>query len=200
MRRRSVLLLPALAVLATAPVAVPVPAQALSCVGPRWVLEPDAEIPHVLVGRIVDARDQHLEVEVAEIWKGRRLADHVWVRLDEDLAGWYEWSDADGEVPDGYSSPRTWVMAADADFEVGVCGYWAPGRDVRRVLAPDQPEPPLTQGTQAAPAEPTAGTTHPIHGALPEETSNLPAPGMTASAVLVTLGAWWWRRRRTAST
>lgn len=121
--RRLLIRLAAATLLAIAPVAVAGPAHALSCAGPGWINQPDARIPHVVVGRIVDAQDQRLRIEVSEIWRRRRVPGHVWVRLDEDMIGWYAWSDRRGDVPDGFSTRHPYVLAADADLTVGVCSY-----------------------------------------------------------------------------
>ncbi len=121
--RRLLIRLAAATLLAIAPVAVAGPAHALSCAGPGWINQPDARIPHVVVGRIVDAQDQRLRIAVSEIWRGRRVPGHVWVRLDEDMIGWYAWSDRRGDVPDGFSTRHPYVLAADADLTVGVCSY-----------------------------------------------------------------------------
>lgn len=122
-------------------------AQALSCVGPDLVI---AEADQVFTGRIVDAADGRLLLEVEEVWKGGPVEEKVW--MDVDLPGWSEWADGDGEVPDGYSSPDRWVFAP-YEASVGPCTAWRSNRELVRDHAPDRADAPVPDGTLAGRGE-----------------------------------------------
>ena len=205
--RRLLTRLAAAALLAMAPLAVVGPAQALSCAGPGWIHQPDARIPHVVVGRIADAQDQRLSIEVPENWRGRRVPGHVWVRADEDMVGWYARSDRRGDVPDGFSTRRPYVLPTDADLTVGVCSYWPLARSVRQPLASDEPRLPLPRA-EAQQEPPAAGQVReaapdPVRAVEPAErelpaTATIAATTIAAAGLVAVVGAggWWWRRRR----
>ncbi len=85
-------------------------AEALSCVGAERVVK---DAGTAFTGKIVDAEDGRLVVAVEEVWKGGPVAAQV--LLDVGLAGWSAWSGGKDRVPDGYSSPQTWLFVPDGD-------------------------------------------------------------------------------------
>lgn len=106
--------------LAVAPLAVPAPARALDCVDPGTVI---ADAAQVFVGRIVDAADGRVRVEVDEIWKGAPVEGVLW--MDVDLPYWTEWARGGDEIPDGYNSSKQWVFAPTGDT-ISPCSSWVP--------------------------------------------------------------------------
>ena len=134
----------------TAAVAVPVtvtasPAEALSCVGPSTVI---ADALQVYSGTIVDARDNHILVDVAEVWKGGPVEEEVWLAVE--MVEWTSWVDGmNSEISDGYTSGETWVFAPDGQGTVGPCSAWAMGDGMRKYLTPfrpEQPKAPVAEG------------------------------------------------------
>ena len=145
-------------------------ASALSCVAPRdWF----PEASHVLVGRVADVRGDTMQLEVSEVWRGEDLSRHVWLRRAGDMDNWYPFS-SDRGVPDGYSSPKEYVVATTQGFEVNPCGMWDADEPVEYgVAGQSSPRPPVASGAT---------------GVEPDERSSAPmAAG--AGAALVGLGA-----------
>ncbi len=124
---------------ALVPVAGAAPAHALSCVGPDDAI---ADADQVFAGRIADAAQGTVLIEVDEIWKGGPVERRVWLRVD--LPEWSAWAGPDGGVPDGYSSPEQWAFAP-SNRSVNPCSSWRVS-DVRE-HAPDRPLPPVADGT-----------------------------------------------------
>ena len=153
-------------------------ASALSCVAARdWF----PEASHVFVGRVADVRGDTMLLEVSEVWQGEDLARHVWLRRAEDMDTWYPFS-SDRGIPDGYSSPREYVVATQG-FEVNPCGMWEVDEPVEYGVAGQRsPRPPVASGAT---------------GVEPDERSSAPMVA-GAGAAVVGLGALTgllWRRR-----
>lgn len=178
---------------AAVPVVVASPADALSCVGPSTVI---ADAPQVYAGRIVDARDNHVLVDVTEVWKGAPVEERVW--LGVTMVEWTSWTTAMApEIPDGYSSPDTWVFAPEGAGTVGPCNAWSmEDRGSRKYLLPhrpDEPQAPVADGTLQ-----DAGEATPATG--PARASLWPLVGGGAGlAVAVSLAALLLVRRRLAT-
>ena len=153
-------------------------ASALSCVAPKdWF--PKAS--HVFVGRVSDVRGDTMQLEVGEVWQGEDLARHVWLRRAEDMDTWYPFS-ADGGVPDGYSSPKQYVVATQG-FEVSPCGMWGVDEPMEYGVAGQRsPRPPVASGAT---------------GVEPGERSSVPMAAAAGAGVigLGTLMGLLWRRR-----
>ncbi|WP_205474533.1 hypothetical protein [Nocardioides sp. SYSU D00038] len=82
---RRLLALPLL--IAATPVALATttaPASALSCVGPKMVL---ADATFAYAGEIVERDGDDIRVAVDEVWKGTRVPDELWLRLE--LVEWF---------------------------------------------------------------------------------------------------------------
>lgn len=174
---------PALALQATG-------AAALSCVHPsEWY--PEAE--HVFVGRVADVAGDKIQVDVREVWRGPDLAQRIWMERDTGMDMWFPFS-RDGEVPEGYSSPEEYVIAAQEDLVLGACslapldggGYGVPGAD--------SPRPPVAAGeTDVATVVET--------GVAPPSQKSSVAPLAAGGAGVVgtgALAALLWRRRRSS--
>lgn len=131
--------------------AVPAPANALSCVDPERVY---ADADTAFTGRITDAEDGLITVAVDEIWKGGPLLESV--VLKTELDGWWTIPERDssGSIPEGYHSTKPWLFAprknARNQSVVNPCTAWsstAPsGTDLRptSVTRPEQAQPPET--------------------------------------------------------
>lgn len=167
------------------PLVAAAPAAALSCVGIEGVLR-DAE--QAYTGRIVDAQDGVLQVAVDEVWRGGPVEDRVW--LEVQLAGWSEWAGPDGEVPDGYSSPATWLFAPD-DGAVGPCTAWRTGSAYVDRHRPDRTEEPVADGALDGAGEAPAPTGEEVPWAL---VTGLGGGGAVAAALGVVLVRRYRRR------
>lgn len=159
----------ALAASVAVPVAIAPPAAALSCVGPPMVI---ADAVLVYAGRIVDARDNRILIDVTEVWKGGPVEEQVW--LEVEAVGWTPWADRGGEIPDGYESPKKWVFAPH-DAAVGPCNAWSLDRGTRQYLLPhrpDQPQAPVAEdeqqdaGEATPPTEGSASSAWPLLGGV----------------------------------
>lgn len=159
------------------------PASALSCIGPRLVLK-DASV--VYAGRVVDARDSRILVEVSEVWRGEAVAEQVWLRLD--LESWFPWADRDGRVPNGFTTARDWVFAPE-DGSVSPCSAW-----------------PVAEASRFRPADADVEEVT-VAALVPGESGPAPDPGRPAwllgggggLALLALLAAGWYaglRRRQ----
>ena len=165
-------------------------ASALSCVHPSdWY--PEAE--HVFVGRVSDVAGDKIQVDVSEVWQGPDLADRIWMERDTSMDMWFPFS-RDGEVPEGYSSPEEYVIAAQEDLVLGACslapldggGYGVPGAD--------SPRPPAAAGESDDATVVETGVAPP-----PERSSAAPLAAGGAGVVGAgALAALLWRRRRSS--
>jgi hypothetical protein len=183
----------ALSLAATALVLRPAPASALSCADPSmWY--PDAK--HVFVGRVTDVRGQGVELEVSEVWQGPDLAEHVWMERNAGMDMWFPFS-RDGKVPDGYSSPTEYVVAAQADLVLGPCSLAPVGEGTYGVEGADAPRPPVALEQLAG--TPEEATTAPPPAASDEDGSAVPVAAGGAGVVgLGALAALLLRRRRSS--
>lgn len=190
---RAVAALPvAVAVAATAIVALPVPASALSCVQPSdWY--PEAK--HVFVGRIADVRGDGIQLAVREVWQGPDLAERVWLERDPAIDMWFPFS-VDGRIPDGYSSPQEYVVAAQADLVLGPCSLAEVGEDTYGVDGASSPRPPVAPAELEGTPEETS-TAPPGAAETSQEVAPLAAGGVGVVG-LGALGALWWRRRHSS--
>ncbi|WP_182524412.1 hypothetical protein [Nocardioides dongkuii] len=179
----------ALTAAVAAPVALAPPASALSCVDVSAVV---ADSKQVYAGRIIDARDSHVLVEVDEIWKGGPVEEQVWLEVHAEE--WTSWAEDGDAIADGYSSPETWVFASDGNGVTGACSAWPLGqsqgrRTDARPHRPDHPRAPVAedalqdQGEATPPAEASV---------LPRVGGGVGAAGVLLAAALVV------RRRRSA--
>jgi hypothetical protein len=156
-------------------------ASALSCVDPSdWY--PDAE--HVFVGRIADVRGESIELAVREVWQGPDLAERVWMERHTGTDMWFPFS-RDGEVPEGYSSPEEYVVAADRDLVLGPCSLAPVGEETYGVAGADSPRDPVADGETLADPPEEGASTAPL------------AAGGAGVVGLGALAALLWRRRRT---
>lgn len=143
------------------PVAVAAPAGALSCVGPDRVLT-DAVV--VYTGRVVDARDSRVLVQVEEVWRGGPVEEQVWLRVELEV--WTEWAGPDGRIPDGFATRSTWLFAPGERKTIGPCTSWAMDGHLREYVdehRPAEPEAPVavspgTGGGETAAETEGAGT------------------------------------------
>lgn len=178
-RRFAALFAGAMVLLGTAALSAP-PASALSCVGVDGVLE-DAKT--VFTGKIVDAQDGHILVDVGEVWRGS-VGEPVW--LDVGSEEWSEWAGDGGRVPDGYQSDATWVFAPD-DTIVNPCVAWRLEGDLLR-HRPDTVGLPDSGGAEPGPdaAPATAESSTPVLG----------IGSVLIATLLVGLLVWRQRSRR----
>jgi hypothetical protein len=183
----------ALSVALTALVIQTTPASALSCVHPsEWY--PEAK--HVFVGRISDVRGDGIELEVREVWQGPDLADRVWLQRSTGMDMWFPFS-RDGRVPDGYSSPKEYVVATQGDLVLGPCSLAEVGGDTYGVKGADTPRPPVVSEELAG--TPEEATAAPPPGASEGDGSAAPlAAGGVGAVGLGALSALVWRRRRSS--
>jgi hypothetical protein len=107
-------------------------------VGPD-VVAADAE--HLFTGKVIDSADGRVLMDVREVWSGGAVLVRVWLPIDDELRMWFPWADHNGDVPDGFSSEQTWVIATGDDFTVGPCSLW-PMSQVRD-LRPQHPTAPV---------------------------------------------------------
>ena len=165
-------------------------AAALSCVHPsEWY--PEAE--HVFVASIADVAGDKVQVDVREVWQGADLAERVWLERETSMDMWFPFSD-DGEVPDGYSSPEEYVIAAQADLVVGPCSLAPVDEGGYGVKGADSPRPPVTSGESDV--EPAVEM-----GVAPPQERSSAAPLAAGGAGVVGVGALaalLWRRRRSS--
>lgn len=180
----------ALAASAVVPMMVAAPASALSCVEVSKVI---ADAQQVYAGRIIDARDGHVLVDVKEVWKGGPVEEEIWLGVEG--AYWTPWTRDGHEAPDGYSSPRTWVFAPLHPSVVGPCEAWSLDRGMRKHLLPHRPEQPqVPVATDAPPQEASEAAPAP----KPTESSVWPlvGGGISGAVVVMTVVALVLRRRR----
>jgi len=165
-------------------------ASALSCVAPSdWY--PRAE--HVFVASIADVVGEGVEFAIREVWQGPDLAERVWLRRNTDMDMWFPFS-RDGEVPDGYSSPDEYVVAAQADLVVGPCSLAPLDGGGYGVAGADSPRPPVAAGEGDFAMGVETGVAPP-----PEESSAAPLAAGGAGVVGAgALAALLWRRRRSS--
>jgi MYXO-CTERM domain-containing protein len=180
-----VLLAPLLAVLG--PGFAVQPASALSCIDPgSAALRAD----HLFTGRITDAQDGRILVDVGEIWNGGPMAATVW--LAAELDGWWDGLE-NGRIPDGYSSPTTWLFASRANAtgaqSVNPCTAWPTTTPWGTHLRPASVTMPLS------PSEPRRTATRETSA---DDDTGLPvmAGSLAAFAGAVVLGRLAVRRRR----
>lgn len=150
MTARTLLAATALVAGLVVPVAAASPAGALSCVGPDMVLEGAAVI---YTGKVVDARDGRVLVEVDEVWRGGPVEEEVW--LEVQLQGWMQWTGPDRRIPDGFSTKRTWVFAPDG-ATIGPCTTWAMDSYLSEYVdehRPAEPEAPVATDSGAEDGE-----------------------------------------------
>jgi hypothetical protein len=180
----------ALSVAVTALVLQPASASALSCVHPsEWY--PEAK--HVFVGRVSDVRGDGIALQVREVWQGPDLAERVWLERDTGMDMWFPFS-VDGRIPDGYSSPKEYVVATQEDLVLRPCSLAEAGEDTYGVDGADTPRPPVA-------AEELAGTPEEVTTAPPvtSDEGGSAAPLAAGGVGVVGLGALaaiLWRRRR----
>lgn len=159
------------------------PASALSCVEVRTVIK---NADSVFKGTIVDAEAGRILVNVEEVWRGGPVGRRTWLRVE--LAEWTEWTEGERAVPDGYSSPATWVFAPHEPHTVNACSAWKLDRHMRRYLLPHRPEHPQ----QPVVADDATG----LPPAADDETTAWRwVGGGTGLAAIGALGFVWWRRR-----
>jgi hypothetical protein len=190
----------ALSVASTALVLQAQSASALSCADPSdWY----AEAEHVFVGRISDTKGDRIELAVREVWLGPDLAERIWMERHTGMDMWFPFS-RDGEVPEGYSSPEEYVVAADRDLVLGPCSLAPVGEGTYGVAGADSPRDPVAAGEAGEAGETGEDAVDHIAldpgGGSPEEASAA-APLAAGGAGVVGLGALaalLWRRRRTA--
>jgi MYXO-CTERM domain-containing protein len=152
-------------------------ASALSCVDPtEWY----ADAEHVFVGSVADVDGSRIAFEVREVWQGDDLAERVWLRRAQGMDVWYEFS-VEGEVEEGYSSPRQYVVAVQEDLVVSPCGLAPVDGSGYGVPGADSPRPPVLSGEGGVEPEPSMA---------PVAVGGVGVIGAGA------LGALWWRRRR----
>jgi hypothetical protein len=172
-------------------------ASALSCVDPsEWY--PEAE--HVFVGRISDTKGDRIELEVREVWLGPDLAERIWMERHTGMDMWFPFS-RDGEVPEGYSSPQEYVVAADRDLVLGPCSLAPVGEGTYGVAGADSPRDPVAAGEAGESGEDAEGRIVVDPGGGSPEEGSAAAPLAAGGAGVVGLGslaAVLWRRRRTA--
>jgi hypothetical protein len=116
---------------------------------PEHVLQ---DAGQVFTGTITDARDGRIHVSVEEVWRGGPVEEQVWLTVE--LPGWTTWAGRDGEVPDGFSTPRTWLFVAD-DSTTGPCTSWLLSRELRQ-QRPDVVTPPVPEGSLPDQSSPEA--------------------------------------------
>lgn len=169
------------------PVVLAPPAAALSCVPRHLVIE---DVSQVFTGRITDADAGRILVEVEQVRRGPALT-RVW--LPVDLPEWTAWAGEDGTIPDGYSSPHTWLFARLDDGSVNACTVWP----VNRGRPPHSPEtsPTPTAGLPTEAASPSPGAPAPAPGDAPSRLAGVAAAAgglATMFAVVILLA----RQRR----
>lgn len=151
MTHRRLLAAAALLAATATPLAAAPPAAALSCVGADVVLD---DATHVFTGLITDADDGRILVDVEEVWRGP-VEGQLWLTVD--LPEWTPWAGPDGTIPDGYSSPDTWLFARAEDGTVNACTAW-PLDDALRQHRPEAPEtPPPSPAASPDVRPPSAG-------------------------------------------
>ncbi len=181
---------------------------ALSCVAPSEFF-PDAD--HVFVGRIADVQGKRMLFEVQEVWQGDDLPRDLWVPVGIEM--WFPFADRHGEVPDGYSSPKQYVVATDADLLVTPCSL-APDDGSRYGVDDGIPRPPVWDAASSGAegqevsgpvSDPLSGpvsdsASQPPSGSGAPEAASSPAPFVAGGAGVVgaaaALTALWRRRSR----
>jgi hypothetical protein len=170
------------------------PAAALSCVGPDAVLK-SAE--SIIAGRITDYRDHRIRVSVDEIWRGERVAEEIWLRVE--LEGWWPGIGRNGKLPEGWSPAGQWVFAPK-DGAVNPCTAWRPDTFNDQTITafrPEEPAGPLKPSEPIPPGSPVVATE-------PETVSRTAlgtaAAGGAAVGLLGGLAFTWLRRRPTHPT
>jgi len=186
----------ALVVASTALVLQAQSASALSCADPSdWY--PDAE--HVFVGRVSDTRGDRIELAVREVWQGPDLAERIWMSRHTGMDMWFPFS-RDGEVPDGYSSPEEYVVAADRDLVLGPCALAPVDGSGYGVAGADSPRDPVAAGEAGEAGEAAEDLIALDSGGDSPEEGSAAAPLAAGGGVvgLGALAALLWRRRRPA--
>jgi len=163
-------------------------ASALSCVHPsEWY--PQAE--HVFVGRVADVAADKIRIDVREVWLGPDLAEQIWMERETSMDLWFPFS-RDGEVPEGYSSPDEYVIAAQEDLVLGPCSLAPLDGGGYGVAGADSPRPPVETGEPDVATGVETGLAPP-----PERSSAVPlAAGGVGVVGVGALAAVLWRRRR----
>jgi hypothetical protein len=174
-------------------------ASALSCVEPSSFF-PDVE--HVFVGRIADVQGDRMMFEVQEVWQGEDLPRDLWVPMRLEM--WFPFS-TNGDIPDGYSSPRRYVVAVDADLAVSPCSL-APDDGSRYGVDEGLPRPPFWDAASSGAegqdvSDPVSGpVSQGPSGSGASTAESAPAPlvagGAGAMGVAAVLTALWRRRSR----
>jgi hypothetical protein len=183
-------------------VATPTSASALSCVMPDQIVK-SAE--HVFSGRIIDSEGNRILMAVDSQEPGEPVPAEVWLTVD--LAGWIVWDahrpiDSGSGVPQAYSSPRRWLVAADDEWQVNACTMWwasepyvgdIDAQVVTPVVPPEGEEPEADaadpgEGRDPAPSVETGPAAH------EDGTLAAAAAGGVGLGAVLTAGGLWWRR------
>lgn len=170
------------------PVTVAAPAAALSCVEVSEVL---ADADQVYAGRIIDARDSRILVDVTEVWKGGPVEEEVW--LEVEVESWTSWAGKGGEIADGYASPEMWVFAPFDAGAVGPCSAWSLDDGMRKYLLshrPDQPQDPVARTTRQHTGEATPAAEQTQSSAWPLVAGAGGVGVLVVAAVALVMAGW----------